>query len=128
MTPLDQMSIALCAWKENRGGGPTGMQSVINVVMNRCRQSGASPYAEVYRPLQFSSMSYPHDPQLLIQAKEDDPQWEVAQSLAVKAALGTLEDITQGATFYYALSIPVRPKWAASKTPTVVIEGQQFLR
>lgn len=128
MTPLDQISLALCAWKENRGGGLTGMTSVINVVMNRCKDSGSSPYAEVYRPLQFSSMSYQHDPQLLTQPKEDDLIWDQAQDLAVKAARGELPDITGGARFYYALSIPVRPKWASIKVPTVVIAGQQFLR
>ncbi len=122
------MSLALCAWKENRGGGIPGMTSVINVVMNRCAMSGASPYAEVYRPLQFSSMSYQHDPELLIQPKEDDPSWEQAQDLAASAAQGKLADITGGAMFYFALSIPVRPKWAATKVPTVVISGQQFLR
>jgi hypothetical protein len=128
MTPLDQISLALCAWKENRGGGITGMTSVINVVMNRCADSGASPYAEIYRPLQFSSMSYQHDPQLLIQPKEWDMEWGQALQLAREAADGKLPDITGGANFYYALSIAVRPKWAATKIPTVVIAGQQFLR
>jgi len=127
MTLLDQISLALCAWKENRGGGAIGMQSVANVVMNRMAKSGHSAYAEIYKPLQFSSMSYQHDPQLLIQPADGDAMWAVAQGLAQRAHDGVLPDVTGGATFYYALTIAA-PYWAASMTQTVIIEGQQFLK
>lgn len=127
MTKLDEISVALCAWKENRGGGLTGMQSVVNVIVNRSVQRKLSPYAVVYEPLQFSSMSYQHDPQLLKQPRETDLLWVQAQDLAAAASEGKLTDITGGAVNYYALSIPA-PSWAARMTPTVVIGGQQFFR
>ena len=104
------------------------MQSCANVVMNRVAEKHSTPYAEVYRPLQFSSMSYQHDPQLLIQPEEDDPQWEQAQQLAALAASGRLVDITNGATAYYALSMAEPPYWASSMQYTVTIAGQKFFR
>jgi spore germination cell wall hydrolase CwlJ-like protein len=127
MTPLDQISLALCIWKENRGGGIPGMQSCANVIMNRAALHKLSVYAVIYQPLQFSSMSYQHDPELLIQPKVDDLQWIQAQQLAERAAAGNLEDITLGATNYYAVSIP-EPSWAAAMTPTVMIAGQRFFK
>jgi N-acetylmuramoyl-L-alanine amidase len=128
MTPLDQISLALMMWKENRAGGIAGMQSCGNVAINRTAARGMSVYAVVYQPMQFSSMSAPHDPQLLIQPAEDDPEWEQAQSLAVKAATGNLPDITGGALSYYALSMVQPPWWASSMVPTVIIANQRFLR
>jgi hypothetical protein len=35
MTIADQFVLALTCWRENRGGGIPGMQSVANVIMNR---------------------------------------------------------------------------------------------
>lgn len=102
------------------------MQSVINVIQNRAKQR--TPYAVVYAPLQFSSMSAPHDPELLIQPKVDDPQWILAQELAAKAAQGNLPDITEGATSYYAISMLTPPRWASSMVQTVVVCGQRFLK
>lgn len=128
MTALDQMVLALVGWKENRGGGILGMQSVMNVVLNRCAQDHTAPYAEIYKPFQFSSMTYARDPQLLIQPAEDDPEWEQAQNLAVEAASGTLADLTGGATQYYAESMVSAPSWAAAFTPTVTIAKQKFFK
>lgn len=127
MNTCDQWAVALCAWKENRHGGIPGMTSVINVIMNRARAKKTTPYAEVFNPLQFSSMSYQHDRQLLVRPDDDDPQWDDAQGLAVKAATGKLADITGGATSYYAETIP-EPGWAFKMIPTVVIAGQKFFK
>lgn len=104
------------------------MSSVANVIMNRVKRNGSSAYAEVYRPLQFSSMSYQHDPQLLIQPAEGDGVWEQAQQIAIDAAMGKLADATGGATNYYALSMTSPPYWASSMQETVVISGQRFYR
>lgn len=129
MTEIDIISAALCAWKENRGYGQQGMQSVINVLMNRAKAHGTSVYAEAYRPLQFSSMSYQHDPQLLIQPQPSDPQFAIANELARSAAAGTLEDITGGAQFYFAKSMDADPPfWAKKMTPTAVIGDQRFFK
>lgn len=127
MTNLDKISMAICAWKEARNGGAASMQAVMNVILNRAKVNRTSVYDQIYRPLQFSSMTYQHDPQLLKQPDDEDPQYIIAQELAKRAAEGTLEDITNGALFYYALSIP-EPIWAKQMTQTVVIGGQRFLK
>lgn len=128
MTALDRISLALCAWKENRHGGQSGMQSVMNVVLNRAKKQQRSVYAIVYAPLQFSSMTYKNDPQLLIQPVEElDDTWILAQTLAREADNNNLEDLTDGALFYYALTIP-EPTWAKQMTETVIIANQRFMK
>jgi N-acetylmuramoyl-L-alanine amidase len=129
MTQLDYISLALVAWKECRSGGISGMTAVINVVLNRAAKSKDTVYAEIYRPLQFSSMSYQHDPQLLRQPDPDDPQWIEAQILAASASRPGFEDITGGATSYFANSIASDPpSWAAKMTYTCTVGGQRFYK
>jgi len=127
MTIQDQVIGALTAWRENRGGGTPGMQSVINVLVNRAAKRGTSVYAEAVRRWQFSSMTAPGDPNLDLFPADNDPQWQQALILAVEAAT-SLQDITGGATSYYALSMPKPPYWAASMTETCRIAGQVFFK
>ena len=119
---------ALCAWRENRGGGRTGMQSVLNVLVNRSQRSGASIAIEATRRYQFSSMTAPGDPQLVLYPEANDPQFATALALAEQAAQGQLADITGGATFYFADTMKDPPSWAASMTQTASIEGQTFFK
>ena len=126
MAQTDVVVGALTAWRENRGGGEDGMQSVLNVLVNRAKQRGTSIYAEAVLRLQFSSMTAPGDPNLVLFPTVLDPEWLTALSLASKAASGLLDDITGGATFYYAASMPRPPIWASSMIPTVTIAGQHF--
>jgi hypothetical protein len=102
MTIQDQVILALTMWRENRGGGIAGMQSVANVVMNRAVQRKTSAFVECLRPLQFSSLTAKGDPELTLWPQETDEYWVSALLLAAKAAEGTLEDITGGADLYYA--------------------------
>lgn len=128
MTPQDEVIGALCAWRENRGGQTPGMQSVLNVLVNRATTRGTSVYAEAVRRLQFSSMTAPGDPNLILYPSPTDPEWLEALSLASQAAAASLEDITGGATSYYSLSMKEPPYWAPSMTRTVTIAGQIFFR
>ena len=128
MTHQDIAIGALCCWRENRGGGTPGMQSVLNVLQNRATHRGTSVYAEAVRRLQFSSMTAPGDPNLILYPLDGDPQWAMALILAGQMSDGTLTDITGGATSYYADSMTTPPYWAASMTPTVEISGQKFFR
>src|SRR5512146_2919894 len=125
MNVSDQFLIALTAWRENRGGGYPGMQSVANVIVNRARTRGSSAYQECVRPWQFSSITAKGDPQLVLWPSPNDSSWATAQSIALAAANGSLEDITGGATGYYALTMATPPSWAAAMTETVTIEGQK---
>lgn len=128
MTSTDQFLLALTAWRENRGGGAVGMQSVMNVICNSALKSGVSPYRECTRPLRYSSITAHGDPELTLWPAEGDVQFSLAQTMAAQAALGDLKDITEGATNYYALTMKEPPYWAAEMTKTVVIEGQAFFK
>jgi N-acetylmuramoyl-L-alanine amidase len=126
----DQVIGALCAWRENRSGGTAGMRSVLNVLQNRAEKRGTDIYTEATRKLQFSSMTY-LGPEAILFPVDGDPQWMEALSLAAQAAAGTLADITEGATSYYApAGMPgdQPPNWAATMTQTVTIAGQVFFR
>jgi N-acetylmuramoyl-L-alanine amidase len=127
MTPQDIALFAITCWRENRGGGTPGMQSVGNVIVNRMAQHGQDAYRVCTTHAQFSSISMP-DPEDYLWPQETDLQWQEALSLAQQAAQGTLEDITGRATSYYAASMPTAPYWAASMTQTVVIAGQIFFK
>ena len=128
MSAEDIAILALTCWRENRGGGYAGMQSVANVVTNRVKQRKTSLYAECTRKWQFSSITAESDPQLDLWPSENDPQWIQALQIAQQAADGILPDITLGATSYYATSMTTPPAWAAQMTYTVTIEGQKFYK
>lgn len=128
MTIQDQVIGALTMWRENRGGGTQGMQSVLNVLMNRAQKRGTDVYAEAVRRLQFSSMTDEGDPNLILYPTDGDAEWQEALALTAQAAAGTLADITGGATHYYATSMTTPPSWAASMQQTCVIENQIFFR
>lgn len=128
MNVADQFMLALTIWRENRGGGRIGMQSVANVVMNRVSKRHTSAYEECTARLQFSSITAPGDPQLANWPAVIDSMWQEAQLLAAQACgPGGLTDITDGATNYYAVSIP-EPDWAKKMQFTVEIADQRFYK
>jgi hypothetical protein len=98
----DQIILALCVWRENRGGGRAGMQSVANVIVNRAARRKSNAYTECVRRLQFSSLTAKGDPELIVWPADDDAQWMMALEIAGEAASGVLVDITGGADLYYA--------------------------
>jgi hypothetical protein len=143
MTIADQFVLALTAWRENRGGGIAGMQSVINVVCNRSTHRRTDAYTECVRPMQFSSLTAKGDPELTLWPADNDPQWLEAIALAGQAAVGTLEDITDGSNLYFSpvgigqttktfvlpdgTSIPFPMGWnPAAVTYKTKIAGQYF--
>ena len=131
MTVQDQAIAALTIWRENRGGGIPGMQSVLNVIMNRAKKRGTDVYTEAVRKWQFSSMTAPGDANLILYPAGSDPQWQQALALTKQADAGTLEDITGGATSYYApAGMPdgKAPDWVATMTQTAVIAKQIFFK
>jgi spore germination cell wall hydrolase CwlJ-like protein len=134
MTLQDQVIGALTAWRENRGGGTLGMQSVINVLQNRAAKRGTSVYEEAVRKWQFSSMTAPGDPNLILyptlhaSTSTDYLAWEEAQKLATQAAEGTLADLTGGATSYYAQSMATPPSWTSTMKQTCIISNQIFFK
>lgn len=131
LTIQDQVIGSLCAWREARGGGVEGMQGVWNVLINRASTRHTDVFTEATRRLQFSSMTAPGDPNLVKFPTAADSQWAEALTLAYQASVGQLDDITGGATSYYApkgMPDGKAPGWAATMTQTVIIAGQIFFR
>lgn len=97
--------IARTAWGEARSEGKTGMQAVINVIMNRVNAGawyGATPKEVVLKKWQFSCWNE-NDPNrlLLMAVDERDKNFATAKELATLAYNGQLPDITDGALGYY---------------------------
>jgi hypothetical protein len=140
----DEILLALTVWRENRGGGVTGMQSVANVILNRVARRNTDAYAECIRPLQFSSVTAKGDPELTVWPGDADPQWQAALVIAAQAASNVLPDITGGADLYYApksirtsktftlpngSSVPFPADWNANEVVyACTIQGQVFFR
>lgn len=118
---------ALCAWREARGEGRDGMRAVLHVIKNRADSENKTWAQIVYRPLQFSSMTYGHDPQLTNIPHPPDPQFLDAYELADSIFGGGDFDLTNGATHYFADSIPM-PTWAEGMTHTATIGHHNFFK
>jgi spore germination cell wall hydrolase CwlJ-like protein len=101
MTASDYFITALCIWKEARSQGAPGMVGVACVIRNRYLKNDSTPYIEVIRPLQFSSMTTPGDRQLGLYPQPSDVLWTQTQQIAQDVLNGVTADTTGGATLYY---------------------------
>jgi N-acetylmuramoyl-L-alanine amidase len=141
MAMSDQDITALCIWKEARGEGPVGMQAVANVIANRVKRTGKTFTQIVLAPWQFTSMSVPNDPEFSIHPKPGDLVYAQASTLAQEAIAGTLRDVTQGATLYYAprsikttavytlplgTIVPFPQHWNAHAVANPIVIGRQI--
>jgi conjugal transfer mating pair stabilization protein TraG len=145
MTLQDETTLVLTIWRENRGGGTVGMQSVANVILNRAKRDGSDVADECLKRLQFSSMTAPNDPELRLGPDPLDPAdwaaWGQAVNIVDQAAFNNLPDLTGGATLYYApnglqsaktitlagVTYPFPQGWnEAAVTFTTEIAGQLF--
>lgn len=100
--------MARTAWGEARGEGQSGMQAVLNVVMNRVKKGswyGATPKDVCLKKYQFSCWldSDPNKAKLLA-VDENDKDFARAKYMATLAYDGQLTDITKGATNYVNLA------------------------
>ena len=118
MSSADRFITSLCLYREARGEGLTGMTAVACVIRNRTAKHHTSFYAEVLKPLQFSSMTAPGDRQLGYFAGENDRTWQVAQETADRVISGQTADITGGATHYHDNSIGFPKGWGDPKAYT----------
>lgn len=134
MTDLTQFSdmgiVARTAFGENRGGGIEGMQSVTNVAMNRAKKGGwwgDTLRTVCLKPKQFSCWN-PDDPnyEVITELNDSNPAYAEALDIAQKALAGALIDLTHGATYYFAESMPAWPHWAVGHVPCARIQGQLF--
>ena len=121
--------MARTAWGEARGEGATGMQAVVNVIMNRTEKGGwygLTPKEVCLKKWQFSCWNEndPNRAQLLV-VDERNSAFATAKQLAALAYYGDLPDITGGAVNYHATSIKA-PSWAEKMQKTAQIGNHIF--
>lgn len=124
----DTEILAKTAWGENRGGGAEGMQSVINVIMNRAKKPswwGKTAREVCLKPYQFDCW-LENDPNFQKLLNADDGAYTEAMNLADKALSGDLADLTHGSCYYFVKTMNPWPVWARGKQPTADIYGQLF--
>lgn len=127
MTWLDfnQSLLALVLWREAQGEGREGMLAVACVIRNRGHNTALAETQAMEAKWQFSSMTAPGDFMLTKWPLPGDKAFEVAMDIVTN--LDTLPDITNGATHYFATSIPA-PKWAETMTFLHQFGRQRFYK
>jgi N-acetylmuramoyl-L-alanine amidase len=118
---------ALCCWREARGEGRDGIRAVCHVINNRAELWNKSWAEIVYQKVQFSSMTYPHDPQLCNVPASPDPVFDECYEIADSVFRGGDFDLTLGATHYFNPSV-VLPAWANSMTKVAMIGAHSFYK
>lgn len=108
--PNDITSAALCAWKEAREDGSTGMHAVLHCLKNRVESRGlgfaSNLHDVIYGKNQFTSMSVPNDPEFNLDpcdariSKEDHILYCAALDLSHLVFLTDDADPTGGAHYY----------------------------
>jgi N-acetylmuramoyl-L-alanine amidase len=141
-TADDIDAVARTLYGEARGEGKEGMSAVACVIINRCRAAqqyvnthgkphpefgDGTPQSCCWADDQFDCWN-DDDPNLDVieNVTASEPVFAEATGIATSAVDGTLSDITSGATFYYAKSMPAPPYWARGKTPCATIGNQLF--
>lgn len=141
--------IARTAWGEARSLGEQGMRATLNTGINRM-SSGVAwwEHKSQYIPDTLRSIFLFHaqyscwnveDPNrrlLLGQGgglqkpfdPKTDPLAELAVTLAAKAMMGMLGDITKGADSYYDGRMKVAPKWSTGLKPCFEITPHLYFR
>jgi N-acetylmuramoyl-L-alanine amidase len=123
----DIMARTLCG--EARSEGDQGMIAVANVIMNRVAKGGwwGDTVKDVcLKPYQFSCWNE-NDPNRAVILNLDAGYsiYRDALGIAQQACAGSLTDITNGSTSYYAKGTP-EPKWAFGKDTCAVIGRHLF--
>lgn len=96
----DLTSAALCAWKEARGDGSTGMHAVLHCIKNRVGFPGFAKnlHDVIYGKNQFTSMSVPSDPEFNLEPS--GPSYDDALRLSAIVLNTDDDDVTLGAHYY----------------------------
>jgi len=90
---------AVCAWREARSEGLTGMRMVLGVLANRVHNGWGDWITVITKRNQFSSMSVPGDSQLVLWPLNTDA-FRLLLIEAERFRSGQAEDPTNGAMYY----------------------------
>lgn len=132
-TDLDILTRTL--YGEARGERLTGIEAVACVILNRVKIAqekggywwGNSVKEVCLKPFQFSCWNAGDVNRDIIEnADENDPVFQLCQHIAKRALAGVLTDLTGNATHYHTLSC--HPAWARAQIPCAQIGGHLFYR
>jgi len=134
----DTYILAATLWGEAREEGEVGMQSVMNVIMNRAKGDFNKAKDISIQPLQFSIWNGVKNPTTSafnlakIQRTEngiDKPMYKLAIEIVKLAMKGQLPDITGGATFYInPKKLNKKPDWIKKVVKTKSIGKFTFYK
>ena len=130
---FQKWTAAFCAWREARGevalAGRDALRGVLHVIDNRAKKRNKTWAEIVWQYEQFSSITAPHDPQIVagLVPTIPDPIFTTCYEIADIIFNGGDFDLTSGATHYFADSIPP-PTWAAAMIPTIKLGHHQFYK
>lgn len=128
--------LAATIWGEGRGEGEVGMHAILNVILNRAHGNIRNAGNVVLKPKQFSCWNNIHDPSAYSQKlaeknrsdnSPDGMMYKKAISLVDLAMKDKLNDITQGAQFYFNPQL-ASPSWAKKLDKTVSIGHHDFYK
>lgn len=132
----DRDILARTLWGEARGEGLAGQIAVAWTIRNRVEDGKAkSWWGEGYagvclKPYQFScwNKNDPNFPYLSGAQPIPSKQFAQAQRAADLVISGAEADITNGATHYYATTMPKAPAWAKNATQTFRLGHHIFFK
>jgi len=120
-------AVAACLVREAGIDGREGMTAVMDVIVNRCKISGRTPYQEVVRRKQFSSMSV--GVSRAVRDASKSSAWLYALHVASHGVEEWRWPVTKGATHYYAPEmLPRAPYWARGMEYKTTIRRHRFYR
>lgn len=122
--------LARTIYGESRGESLFGKIAVAYTIVNRASRPswwGKTVMEVCLKPWQYSCWNAA-DPnsKLIKEVTLESHSFRDCFGVACLVLNRTMDDPTNGATHYYALSMPVPPKWAASLKATGVIGGHKF--
>ena len=109
----DVVFLALVIWREARGESMIGKIAVAHSVLNRVNKPkwwGKSVLEVLFKKLQYSSVTDPHDKQLTTWPQKN-PLWNECKAIAFGVLAGEMENPVPCADSYHDISIP-SPYWA----------------
>lgn len=111
---------------EAGGEGIKGMQAVLNVIMNRAKGDINNAVKVCLKPYQFSMWNNKQgNKEGVISREKKHPRWKDALDLIAMAKDGKLNDITDGADFYFNPKL-AKPSWAKKFKKTISIGNHDF--
>ena len=131
MTPAQQQSanlifLALCVWRESRGESAEAQLAVAYSILQRVARGGwwgTDVQSVIGKKWQYSSMTAPGDPNLIVWPQSNDPSWDACLNVAQAALTCSQPNPAPGADSYFDDSINP-PGWAQAPASRVAKIGK----